>query len=57
MNAPSSVQKQTRKPVSYGSYEQRVQDMEQELMSHYGYNFSQLHKVVVRERYYQLRSL
>ncbi len=57
MNAPSSVQKQTRKPVSYGSYEQRVQDMEQELMSHYGYNFSQLHKVLVREKYYQLRSL
>ncbi len=57
MNASTSDKKQTRKPVSYGSYEQRVQDMEEELMNHYGYNFSQLHKVLVRERYYQIRSL
>ena len=57
MNATTTEPKQTRRPVSYGSYEQRVKDMEEELMNHYGYNFSQLHKVLVREKYYKLRSL
>ena len=57
MNATTTEPKQTRRPVSYGSYEQRVKDMEEEIMNNYGYNFSQLHKVLVREKYYQLRSL
>ncbi len=46
-----------RRPVSYGGHEQKVLDMEKDLMNHYGYNFSQLHKVLVREKYYQLNLL
>ena len=46
-----------RRPVSYGGHEQKVLDMEKDLMNHYGYNFSQLHKTLVREKYYQLRAL
>tara|TARA_Y100001937_G_scaffold78185_1_gene106045 strand:- start:235 stop:408 length:174 start_codon:yes stop_codon:yes gene_type:complete len=57
MNFTSTNKKQVRKPVSYGGHEHRVMDMEAELMNHYGYNFSQLHKTLVREKYYQLRSL
>ena len=57
MNTPTTDQKQIRRPVSYGGHEQRVIDMEKELMNHFGYNFSQLHKTLVREKYYQLRAL
>ncbi len=53
----TTEKKQLRKPVSYGGHEHRVIDMENYLMDHYGYNFSQLHKTLVRERYYQVRTL
>ena len=53
----TTEKKQLRKPVSYGGHEHRVLDMEQRLMNHYGYNYSQLHKVLVREKYYQLNLL
>jgi len=47
--------KQVKKTVSYGSYEAiKLNKMELLLMEHYGYDFSQLHKVLVRERYNQL---
>jgi|TARA_Y100000114_G_C11713638_1_gene304784 hypothetical protein len=57
MNATTTDKKQVKKPVSYGGHEHRVLDMEQRLMNHYGYNYSQLHKVLVREKYYQLNLL
>ena len=53
----TTEKKQLRKPVSYGGHEHRVIDMENYLMDHYGYNFSQLHKTLLREKYYQLRAL
>ena len=50
--------KQKKRSVSYGAYEaQKVSDMEDYLMNFYGYDFSQLHKVLIREKYYQVRTL
>ena len=44
--------KQTKKCVSYGGWEvERLQMMEDELMQKHGYNYSQLHKVLVRDAY------
>ena len=57
MNATTTDKKQVKKPVAYGGHEHRVLDMEQRRMNHYGYNYSQLHKVLVREKYYQLNLL
>ena len=36
---------------------EKVSDMEDYLMSFYGYDFSQLHKTLIREKYYQVRTL
>ena len=47
--------KQVKRTISYGRHEERVLNMEDYLMDHYGYDRSQLHKVLVRERYHQLR--
>ena len=50
--------KQEKRSVSYGGYEkQKLFDMESALMEHYGYNFSQLHKILVRKNYYELKSV
>ena len=47
--------KQVKKTVSYGSTEAiKLNKMEMMLMEHYGYDFSQLHKVLIRERYNQV---
>ena len=51
-----STSKQVKKSISYSGHEaQKVSDMEDYLMSFYGYDFSQLHKVLIREKYYQVR--
>ena len=47
--------KQIKRTISYGRHEERVLTMEDYLMDHYGYDRSQLHKVLVRERYHQIR--
>ena len=47
--------KQIKRTISYGKHEERVLTMEDYLMDHYGYDRSQLHKVLVRERYHQIR--
>ena len=49
--------KQIKRSISYGAHETRVLEMEDFLMQHYGFNKSQLHKTLVRERYYQVRTL
>lgn len=47
--------RQMKKTVSYGSYEAiKLNKMESMLMEHYGYDYSQLHKVLIRERYNQV---
>ena len=47
---------QIKKSVSCGSFEkERVFKMEEALMKHYGYNFSQLHKTLVRDAYQHLK--
>ena len=53
-----SAHKQVKKSISYSGHEaEKVSDMEEYLMSFYGYDFSQLHKVLIREKYYQVRTL
>ena len=53
-----SAPKQVKKSISYSGHEaEKVSDMEDYLMSLYGYDFSQLHKVLIREKYYQVRTL
>ena len=49
--------KQIKRSISYGAHESRVLEMEEYLMNHLGYNKSQLHKTLVREKYYQVRTL
>lgn len=52
MTTLSKAPRQVRKTVSYGSNEaQKLNNMETVLMEHYGYDYSQLHKVLIRERY------
>ena len=41
------------KGISYAGYERNVLQMEDILMKKYGYNRSQLHKSLVREKYRQ----
>lgn len=44
--------------ISYQKQEaEKVMRMENELMEHFGYNRSQLHKTLVRDAYRQLRML
>jgi hypothetical protein len=40
--------KQITKTISYAKGEKKVLEMEHRLMEYYGYNFSQLHKELVR---------
>ena len=47
--------KQVTRTISYARHEERVLNMEDYLMGHYGYDRSQLHKALVRERYHQVR--
>ena len=49
--------KQVKRTISYARHEERVLNMEDYLMGHYGYDRSQLHKVLIRERYHQIRFL
>ena len=49
--------KQVKRTISYRRHEERVLNMEDYLMDHYGYDRSQLHKVLVRERYHKVRIL
>ena len=50
--------KQEKRSVSYGGYEkQKLFDMESALMDHYGYNYSQLVKTLIRENYYELKAV
>tara|TARA_B100001250_G_C19601844_1_gene700975 strand:- start:193 stop:378 length:186 start_codon:yes stop_codon:yes gene_type:complete len=44
--------KQVKQHISYGRYEApRLLKMEDKLMEHFGYNRSQLHKVLIRDAY------
>ena len=46
------------KTVSYGGYEtESLSEMEQFIMDHHSYNYSQMHKILVRKEYYFLKSL
>lgn len=50
-------QQPNKKMVSYQEQEiERLSLMESSLMDHYGYNYSQLHKNLVREKYYALKA-
>lgn len=50
--------KQIKKSISYGEFEkERLFMMEKELMQHHSYNFSQLHKSLIRDAYRQMRML
>ena len=50
-------QQPNKKMVSYQEQEiERLSLMEGSLMDHYGYNYSQLHKNLVREKYYALKT-
>ena len=52
-----SIPKQVKKSISYSGHEaEKVSDMEDYLMSFYGYDFSQLHKTLIREKYYQVKT-
>ena len=51
-------QKQVKVSISYQQQEvDKVLKMESELMKHYGYNRSQLHKTLIRERYSKVHML
>ncbi len=51
-------QKQVKVSISYQQQEvDKVLKMEDKLMDHYGYNRSQLHKTLIRERYSQVHML
>ena len=42
--------------ISYSAFEApKIYMMERELMDHYGYDRSQLHKTLIRERYQQFK--
>ena len=45
---------QVVKAVSYGGHEHNVLTYEERLMKKYSYNYSQLHKQLVREKYQQV---
>ena len=50
--------KQEKRSVSYGGYEkQKLFDMESALMEHYGYNYSQVMKTLIRNNYYKLKAV
>ena len=49
---------QVKKSISYGENEvEKLFAMEEYLMNHYGYKYTQLHKVLVRDRYSQLKMI
>ena len=51
-------QKQVKVSISYQQQEvDKVLKMESELMKHYGYNRSQMHKTLIRERHSQVHML
>ncbi len=55
---PNQEYKQVKVSISYQQQEvNKILKMEDELMKHYGYNRSQLHKTLVRERYSQVHML
>ena len=48
---------QEKRSISYGGWEkEKLFDMEKQLQEHYGYNFSQLHRSLVREKFYALKT-
>ena len=50
--------KQEKRSASYGGHEkQKLFDMESALMEHYGYNYSQLIKTLIRKNYYEIKSV
>ena len=47
---------QGRKCVSYGAHEKgKLFGMERFLMDHYGYDYSRLHKSLIREKYERIQ--
>ena len=53
MFSKEDSERQIVKGISYAGYERNVLQMEDILMKKYGYNTSQLHKSLVREKYRQ----
>ena len=48
---------QIKKSISYGGWgSEKLNKMEKELMEHYGKNYSQLLKDLVREKYHALKA-
>ena len=49
---------QEKRSVNYGGYEkQELFDMESALMEHYGYNYSELIKTLIRKNYYEIKAV
>ena len=53
MFSKEDSERQAVKGISYAGYERNVLQMEDILMKKYGYNRSQLHTSLVREKYRQ----
>lgn len=53
MFSKEDSERQIVKGISYAGYERNVLQMEDILMKKYGYNRSQLHNSLVREKYRQ----
>ena len=51
MFSKEDSERQIVKGISYAGYERNVLQMEDILMKKYGYNRSQLHKSLVKEKY------
>ena len=58
ITAEKEEQKQVKSHISYGRKEaKKILRMEDELMDHFGYNRSQLHKNLVRDAYSKISLL
>ena len=58
ITAEKEEQKQVKSHISYGKREaKKILRMEDELMEHFGYNRSQLHKNLVRDAYSKISLL
>ena len=58
MNMTPTKQQPNKKMVSYQDQEiERLSLMEGSLMDHYGYNYSQLNKDLVKVKYYALKAV
>ena len=50
--------KQEKRSISHGGYEKKkLFDMESALIDHYGYNYSQPVKSLIRKNYYEIKAV